>query len=88
MILLPRATLGFADRSGFRLGAADVVPAWDAVADRAAGIEEVPLHWMDRTSPKYLGIDDPADWIRGALEVAATAREAEGLWVGLWVFSF
>src|SRR5690349_21334558 len=39
---------------------------------------------MDRALSKYRGVEDPAAWSRDALELAATAREVGGLWVGLW----
>src|SRR5581483_12134780 len=70
------ATFGFADRNGFRLGSADIVPI--------NGLDEVPLVWMDRALSKYRGIEDPNAWIDDALELAATVREVNGLWVGLW----
>ena len=73
------ATFGFPDRNGFRLGSADIVPGW-----LAEGLDEVPLVWMDRALSKYRGIEDPNAWIDEALELAATARAVEGLWVGLW----
>lgn len=72
------ATFGFPDRNGFRLGVADVVPS------RVEGLDEVPLVWMDRALSKYRGIEDPAAWVDDALELAATARAVDGLWVGLW----
>lgn len=70
------ATFGFADRNGFRLGSADIV--------HQNGLDEVPLVWMDRALSKYRGIEEPNAWIDDALELAARAREANGLWVGLW----
>ncbi|HYF38291.1 MAG TPA: hypothetical protein VD930_01300, partial [Gemmatimonadales bacterium] len=39
-------TWGFADRNGFRLGIADLVPAWDAAAETVLPLEVVPLIWM------------------------------------------
>ncbi len=76
------ATYGFPDRNGLRLGVADSVPAW--FGDRAASLETVPLVWMDRALSKYRGVEDPNAWIADALSLAATCREVEGLWVGLW----
>jgi hypothetical protein len=73
------ATFGFPDRNGFRLGSADIVPS-----SFAEGLDEVPLVWMDRALSKYRGIEDPNAWVDDALELAATARGVEGLWVGLW----
>ncbi|HTD61532.1 MAG TPA: hypothetical protein VK679_12855 [Gemmatimonadaceae bacterium] len=73
------ATFGFPDRNGFRLGSADIVPGWPT-----EGLDEVPLVWMDRALSKYRGIEDPNAWVDDALELAATARGVEGLWVGLW----
>lgn len=78
------ATYGFADRNGFRLGVADVVPSWDASHQAPAGIDEVPLVWMDRALTKYARVEDPEAWISDALELGQTAREVGGLWVGLW----
>jgi len=76
------ATYGFADRNGFRLGVADVVPAW--LGDREARLSAVPLVWMDRALSKYAGVQDPGQWVADALHLAATCRAVEGLWVGLW----
>lgn len=79
------ASWGFADRAGFRLGLADVVPMWDAPADSAvSGLDAVPFAWMDRTASKYQAREDPEEWVDGALATAARARDAGGLWVGLW----
>jgi hypothetical protein len=78
------ATYGFPDRNGFRLGVADVVPAWDAASEQELTLTEVPLHWMDRAQSKYQRIEDPAAWIADAQELAAAARAVGGLWVGLW----
>jgi hypothetical protein len=76
------ATFGFPDRNGFRTGVADVLPAWRA--DGVSALDIVPLVWMDRALSKYRRVEDPAVWIADGLELAATARELEGLWVGLW----
>jgi hypothetical protein len=76
------STFGFSDRNGYRTGVADVVPSW-----RPTGIgtlETIPLVWMDRALSKYRGVEDPAAWIDDALQLTATARELEALWVGLW----
>ena len=78
------STFGYPDRNGFRLGVADVVPRWDGESARPIAIDEVPFIWMDRALSKYRGVEQPAAWTDDALELAATAREAEGLWVGLW----
>ena len=78
------ATYGFADRNGFRLGVADVVPAWDAAHQTPAVIDEVPLVWMDRALTKHAHVEDPEAWIADALELVHTAQEVDGLWVGLW----
>ena len=77
-------TFGFPDRNGFRLGLADVVPRWDAAANKPIAIDEVPFTWMDRALSKYRGIEVPGAWAVDALALAATAREVGGLWVGLW----
>ena len=79
------ATFGFADRNGFRLGAADVLPAWDAGREQGyTDFDLVPLIWMDRALSKYRGIERPAAWIDDALALVQTVREVEGLWTGLW----
>jgi peptidoglycan/xylan/chitin deacetylase (PgdA/CDA1 family) len=78
------STAGFADRNGFRLGVADVLPMWQD-ADRAAlPLDEVPFTWMDRALSKYRGEEDPAAWVRDALALADRARDVDGLWVGIW----
>jgi hypothetical protein len=76
------ATYGYPDRNGFRLGVADVVPAW--LGEAPSRFSTVPLVWMDRALSKYRGIEDPDLWVTDALELAATCRAVEGLWVGLW----
>ena len=78
------ATYGFADRNGFRLGVADVVPGWEAARQAPTGLDEVPLIWMDRALTKYARVEDPEAWIADALELAQAAQEVDGLWVGLW----
>ena len=78
------ATLGFHDRNGFRLGAADIVPGWDPSGETPLPVDEVPLIWMDRALSKYARVEDPAAWVEDALELARVCREVEGLWVGLW----
>ncbi|HKV72175.1 MAG TPA: hypothetical protein VJN62_13050 [Gemmatimonadales bacterium] len=78
------ATYGFSDRNGFRLGVADVVQGWDARANTTTGLDEVPLHWMDRAQSKYQGIENPDVWIDDAVDLAERCRAVGGLWVGLW----
>jgi hypothetical protein len=78
------ATWGFADRNGFRLGLADVAPAWDAEHATPLPLDVVPLTWMDRALSKYAGIEDPELWVDDALELARQCKEVDGLWVGLW----
>lgn len=78
------ATWGFADRNGFRLGVADVVPAWDAAREKAMPLDIVPLLWMDRAMSKYGGVEDAQRWIADGLELARESRAVEGAWVGLW----
>jgi peptidoglycan/xylan/chitin deacetylase (PgdA/CDA1 family) len=78
------ASYGFADRNGFRLGLADVVPLWHEATGHALPLLEAPLTWMDRTLSKYQGQEDPERWVDDGLALAATCREAGGLWVGLW----
>jgi hypothetical protein len=78
------STYGFADRNGFRLGAADVVPLWDAAHQRPLGLDEAPFAWMDRALSKYQHVEDPRAWIDDALVLADRVREVGGLWVGIW----
>lgn len=78
------ASFGFADRNAFRLGAADVVGLWNDPGQRPLELREAPLVWMDRTHSKYLGEEDPSEWVHGALDLARQVRDAGGLWVGLW----
>lgn len=78
------ATWGFADRNGFRLGVADVVPAWDAAREIVLPLDLVPLIWMDRALSKYAGIEEAHRWIEDGLELARQSRAVEGAWVGLW----
>jgi hypothetical protein len=78
------ATWGFADRNGFRLGVADVVPAWDDPRAAVMPLDLVPLIWMDRVLSKYGGVEDAHRWIDDGLQLARESRAVEGLWVGLW----
>jgi hypothetical protein len=78
------STFGFADRNGFRLGVADVVPVWDDVAQRPLDLVEVPFIWMDRALSKYRGVEDPNEWIADAVGLASICREVEGVWNGIW----
>jgi peptidoglycan/xylan/chitin deacetylase (PgdA/CDA1 family) len=78
------STYGYADRNGFRLGVADVVPLWNAAAQKPVGLDEVPFIWMDRALSKYQHVEEPNAWIDDALALAESCREVEGLWVGIW----
>jgi hypothetical protein len=78
------STFGFADRNGFRLGVADIVPMWDEKQQQTLGINEAPFSWMDRAMSKYQGIEDPRAWVEDGLRTAERVRKAEGLWVGIW----
>jgi hypothetical protein len=78
------ATLGFHDRNGFRLGAADIVPGWDPSAQAPLPVDEVPLIWMDRALSKYARVEDPWAWVEDGLQLARLCQEVQGLWVGLW----
>jgi hypothetical protein len=78
------ASWGFADRNGFRLGVADVVPAWDAERETTMPLDLVPLVWMDRALSKYAGVEEPGRWIEDARELARECKAVEGAWVGLW----
>jgi hypothetical protein len=78
------ATWGFADRNGFRLGVADVVPAWDAGSQAALPMDLLPLMWMDRALSKYAGIEEPGRWIEDARNLVGECKAVEGAWVGLW----
>jgi hypothetical protein len=78
------ATWGFADRNGFRLGVADLVPAWDHGRETTLPLEVVPLIWMDRALSKYAGVEEPGRWIEDARELVRECKAVEGCWVGLW----
>ncbi|HEU5303900.1 MAG TPA: hypothetical protein VFU40_04585 [Gemmatimonadales bacterium] len=78
------ATWGFADRNGFRLGVADVVPAWDDARAAVMPLDLVPLIWMDRALSKYAGVEDARRWVEDGLQLARASRAVEGTWVGLW----
>jgi hypothetical protein len=78
------ATWGFADRNGFRLGVADLVPAWDARRAAVLPLDVVPLVWMDRALSKYAGVEEPGRWIEDARELVRECKAVEGCWTGLW----
>ncbi|MEO8090182.1 MAG: hypothetical protein ABI703_07795 [Gemmatimonadales bacterium] len=78
------ASWGFADRNGFRLGAADVIPAWDAARQVTMPLDLVPLVWMDRALSKYAGVEEPGRWIEDARELVRECKAVEGVWGGLW----
>ena len=78
------STFGFADRNGFRLGVADVLPAWDADACAKVPLDLVPFIWMDRALSKYRGVEDPGGWVTDAQSLMDACRAAGGLWVGIW----
>jgi hypothetical protein len=78
------ATWGFADRNGFRLGVADVVPAWDAERGEPLPLDLLPLMWMDRALSKYAGVEEAERWIEDGLELVDECRAVDGVWVGLW----
>jgi hypothetical protein len=78
------ASWGFADRNGFRLGVADVVPAWDAKQEETLPLDLLPLIWMDRALSKYGGVEEAGRWIEDARELARECKAVEGAWVGLW----
>jgi hypothetical protein len=78
------STWGFADRNGFRLGVADVLPLWGSENSHGIPLTEAPFAWMDRALSKYRNVEDPDAWVDEALELAHAARAVEGLWVGVW----
>ena len=78
------STYGFADRNGFRLGVADVVPLWDAERQEPIGLDEAPFTWMDRALSKYQHVEKPGKWIDDALALADVCQDVAGLWVGIW----
>ncbi len=78
------STFGFADRNGFRLGVADAIPAWSESRQCALPLQLIPFCWMDRALSKYMGVEDPAEWIADAASMADAARAVDGLWVGIW----
>lgn len=78
------ATMGFYDRSGFRLGVADTVPMPTPSSDSGDEFELVPLVWMDRAASKYRGVERPQAWVEEAVSRAATCRQVGGLFTALW----
>jgi hypothetical protein len=82
------STAGFADRNGFRLGVADILPRWKEPDGAGKGngepLAQAPFVWMDRALSKYRRVEDPAAWVEDALELAAACRAVQGLWVGVW----
>jgi hypothetical protein len=78
------STWGFADRNGFRLGVADVVPAWSASREVTLPLDILPMTWMDRALSKYAGVEEPGRWIEDARELVRECKAVEGAWVGLW----
>jgi hypothetical protein len=78
------ATWGFADRNGFRLGVADIVPAWDAQQEAMLPLDIAPLVWMDRALSKYGGVEEPGRWVEDARDLMRECKAVEGAWVGLW----
>jgi hypothetical protein len=78
------STFGFADRNGFRLGVADVVPFWSARRESTLPLEVLPLIWMDRALSKYAGVEEPGRWIEDARDLMRECKATEGCWVGLW----
>lgn len=78
------STRGFADRNGFRLGVADVLPRWEEPDGEGEPLAQAPFVWMDRALSKYRRVEDPTVWIADALELARACRAVEGLWVGVW----
>lgn len=78
------STFGFADRNGFRLGVADVVPMWDEQTGQVLPIDELPFTWMDRALSKYRGVEDPEAWTDDATALAERCRAVQGLFVGIW----
>jgi hypothetical protein len=82
------SSYGFADRNGFRLGVADVIPVWDEGTGAEGGaplpLDAAPVTWMDRALSKYRNVEEPGAWVADALALASTCRAVEGLWVGVW----
>jgi hypothetical protein len=78
------STVGFADRNGFRLGVADVVPSWSDARQSALELDEAPFCWMDRALSKYRGVESPDAWIDDALELAGRCAAVQGMWNGIW----
>lgn len=73
------STFGFADRNGFRLGLADVVPLPGPV-----DFDLLPFCWMDRALSKYQGVEAPTAWVEEGLELARACRRVDGVWCGIW----
>ena len=81
------ATLGFAERPGFRRGTCWPYPAFDVRSDRALALEMEPLHLMEVSvfAARYAGYAyDAAEawaWIE---RLRAGVRSVGGVWSVLW----
>ncbi|OLC07421.1 MAG: hypothetical protein AUH42_03615 [Gemmatimonadetes bacterium 13_1_40CM_70_11] len=78
------SSYGFADRNGFRLGVADVIPVWDDGTGAPLPLDAAPVTWMDRALSKYRNVEEPGAWVADGLALASACRAVEGLWVGVW----
>jgi hypothetical protein len=78
------STFGFADRNGFRLGVADLLPIWDDAVRQPLALDEAPFIWMDRALSKYRGVERPDAWVDDAFALAEECRSVNGMWVGIW----
>jgi hypothetical protein len=77
------ATLGFADREGFRCGTCRPFRPFDVAADREIDILEVPLVAMDATLRKHRGLSPDATDAR-LRELAEICRRVDGTFTLLW----
>ena len=77
-------SLGFADRVGLRTGLARPFPAYSVRLERELNLRVHPVHVMEATLARYMGLAPDASTLQRVLALAATLREVEGEFVTLW----
>jgi hypothetical protein len=77
-------SLGFADRVGFRTGLARPFPAYSVRLERELNLRVHPVHVMEATLARYMGLAPDASTLQRVLGLAATLEEVEGEFVTLW----
>jgi hypothetical protein len=77
------STLGFADKLGFRAGTCHDYPVFHAHERRTLRLRERPLHVMEGTLVKYMGLS-PVQGSDVVLEIARQCRRYDGTLTLLW----